>query len=279
MVGFIDAGGGMKGVYTSGVYDYLMDEGIVPDYAIGVSAGAANLITYVAGQRGRTYRFYLNYAFEKEYMSLKCFLKYGSFINLDYIYSGISNSTGKDPLSFEGISKSSCEFYAVATDAETGEPHFFKKSDFHNDDYSVLKASCAVPVVCRPVEINGKVYYDGGISHPIPYEKAFNDGCDKVAVILTTPLEKMKKTAPQMIYTLLRKYPQTACAISKMSVKYNEAVARLKELEKQGKAIIIAPADTYGINTLARNAHGLDLLYRQGYKDAERIKKFMCKIT
>ena len=275
MIGFIDVGGGMKGIYTSGIYDYLMDKNIVPEYCIGVSAGSANLITYIAGQRGRTYRFYYDYAFEKEYMSLDCYIKKGSFIDLDYIYSFISNSTGKDPLCFEQIEKSKCIFRAVATDATTGKPFYFKKSDFYRDDYSVLKASCAIPIVCKPIEIKEKFYFDGGVSDPVPYKRAFADGCDRVVVCLTNPVDFVKKQMPKAVHAFLTMYPETAKALLAMNEKYNKAIKELTELEKQGKALIIAPKQSYRIKTLTRDKERLELLYHAGYADARKIEEFI----
>lgn len=275
MIGFIDVGGGMRGIYTSGIYDYLMDKSITPEYCIGVSAGSANLITYVAGQRGRTYRFYKDYSFEKEYMSFNRFINDGSFINLNYIYSGISNSTGKDPLCFEQIEKSKCIFHAVATDAETGQPCYFKKSDFYQDDYSVLKASCAIPIACKPIKIKEKLYFDGGVSDPVPYKKAFADGCDKVVVCITHPADFIKRPTAKAVKLFLKKYPETAKAIIAMNGKYNRAIKELKELEKQGSALIIAPNDVCGVGTLTRQKEKLEKLYRLGYNDAQRIERFI----
>lgn len=275
MVGFVDVGGGMRGIYTSGIYDYLMDNGIAPEYCIGVSAGSANLITYIAEQRGRTYRFYHDYSFEKEYMSVDSYLKNKSYINLDYVYSVISNSLGKDPLDFKKINLSSCIFKAVATDASTGKPYYFDKSDFRTDDYSVLKASCAIPVVCKPIDINGSLYFDGGVSDPIPFKKAFDDGCDKVVVCLTRPIEMIKKPTNKVFRIILRKYPKIAKAIINMNEKYNQSITELKKLEEQGTALIIAPDNISGINTLTRNKEKLEQLYSMGYSDAKRIQEFI----
>ena len=110
MTGIIDAGGGMRGAYTAGIYDYLLDNKIDIDYCLGVSAGSANLITYVAGQRGRLKRFYDEYSFEKEYLSVGNYLKKGMLVDLDYIYSELTNSTGKDPLDFTAALKSEKQF-------------------------------------------------------------------------------------------------------------------------------------------------------------------------
>ena len=276
-VGFIDSGGGMRGIYTSGIYDCLMDSGVEPEYCIGVSAGSANLITYIAGQRGRCYSFYAEYAFEKDYMSLRNFKRKGSYIDLNYVYSGISDSTGKNPLDFSAACKSPCRFTAVATDALTGKPHYFNKEDMQQDDYSVLKASCAIPLVCKPIVIENTPYFDGGMSDPLPIDKAFADGCDKIVVCLTKPRDYVKKGLPHELGGLMQQYPNAARALLKMHERYNAGMKRLLELEKEGKAFIACPDNCCGVSTLTRDRRKLDLLYQKGYDDGRRIEEFINK--
>ena len=132
MVGIIDVGGGMRGNYTAGIYDYLLDNSIDIEYCLGVSAGSANLITYIAGQRGRLKRFYEEYSFEKEYLSLGNYFRKGMLLDLDYIYSDIINSNGKDPFDFGAAMKSDKQFVAVATEASTGKAEYFSKDVFRS---------------------------------------------------------------------------------------------------------------------------------------------------
>lgn len=275
MFGFLDAGGGMKGIFTSGVYDFLMDHSVEPAYCIGVSAGSANLITYIAGQRGRTYRFYHDYAFEKEYMSLGNFLKKGSFIDLHHVYSVLSNEDGKDPLSYDGVCASSCRFVAVATDAQSGKPFYFEKNDVQRNDYAVLKASCAIPIIGRPVVMYGKLFFDGGISDPIPYKKAFADGCDKLVVCLTNPEGYEKRALPKLAQRLMHTYPASAQAVMCMHEKYNACLHELKKLAAQGKVLILAPDADNQISTLTRDADKLERLYQNGYHAAQAVLDFM----
>lgn len=277
MIGIIDVGGGLRGIYTAGVYDYLLDNLIDIDYCLGVSAGSANLITYIAGQKGRLKRFYAEYSFEKAYFSIGNYFKKGMLLDLDYIYSDITNSTGKDPLDFDAAMKSEKQFVAVATDAVTGEPRYFSKNDMSHDEYTLLKASCAIPVVCRnPIAFKGKKYFDGGLADPIPYKKAFTDGCDKVIICLTLPIEYEKSAMPKaLVNLLLKKYPETGKHVISSDVYYSESVKEIIELEKQGKVLILYPENCFGIKTITRDRDGLNKLYNLGYKDAEKIKDFM----
>lgn len=277
MVGIIDVGGGMRGVYTSGIYDYLIDNKIDIDYCLGVSAGSANLITYVAGQRGRLRRFYLEYAFEKQYLSTANYLEKGMLFDLDYIYSDITNSTGKDPLNYDEIRRSGKRFVAQTTNAESGEALYYTKEDIAFDDFTLLKASCALPIACRnPVLFKGNLHFDGGIADPIPYQKSFDDGCDRIIVCLTFPVGRRKTPLPAgVIYPALQRYPHIAELLIRNHDLYNRKVAELINLEKQGKALIVYPDKCFGIRTATRNREGLNKLYSLGYHDGQYVERFL----
>lgn len=208
--GVIDVGGGLRGVYAAGVFDYCLDEGIQFDFAIGISAGSANITSYMAGQKKRNYAFYTEYPFRKEYMSLRNFLFKKSYLALDYIYGTLSNSGGENPLDCQSLLHSPTELLVAATNAETGEPEYFGKSDLRQNDYSVLKASCAIPCVCHPYEVGGIPYYDGALGDPIPIEKAFESGCDKVVLILTKPKDILRVVGKDGFFAgrIQKKYPK-----------------------------------------------------------------------
>ena len=277
MTGIIDVGGGLRGIYTAGIYDYLLDNSIDIEYCLGVSAGSANLITYIAGQRGRLKRFYEEYSFEKDYLSLGNYFKKGMLLDLDYIYSHLANSDGRDPLDFNTAKKSDKHFVAVATEALTGKPKYFTKDDMSLDDYTVLKASSCLPIVSdKPITLKGTAYFDGGLSDPVPYKKAFADGCDKLIICLTLPLDYKKLApSPMLAKALLRKYPKIAELISSSHTVYERCVNEIIELEKQGRVLIMYPENCYGIKTATRDKEGLQKLYNLGYGDAKKIEAFL----
>ncbi len=277
MVGIMDVGGGLRGNYVSGIIDYLLDNSIDIEYCLGISAGSANLITYIAGQRGRLKSFYEEYSFEKQYMSIGNYFNKGMYINLDYIYSDITNSYGKNPLDFDAIMKSPKKFVTAVTDAQTAEQKFFYKSDFAYDDFTLLKASCALPIINRqPVLFKDRRYFDGGISDPIPYKKAFDDGCDKLIICLTLPINYKKSAFPKwLVNPLLLKYPQIAKAIIMSHTIYHNRINEILKLEEQGKVLILYPEECFGIKTATRNKIGLNKLYELGYKDAKKIEIFL----
>ena len=186
-IGIVDVGGGTRGIYGAGILDWCMDHGISFDYGIGVSAGSANLVSFQAGQRGRNVRFYDDYAFRKDYMSFRNLVRDGSYVDLKYIYGTLSNAGGEDPVDYEAFMANPADLDIVATDARTGKATYFNKKDIQKDRYEFLMASSCVPVACRPWPVGKRVYYDGGISDPIPFRRAFDAGCEKVVVILTRP--------------------------------------------------------------------------------------------
>ena len=210
-------------------------------------------------------------------MSLRNFLFKRSYLDLDYIYGTLSNSDGENPLDYQSFLNSRAEFLVVATDAETGMPRYFDKRDLHQDDYSVFKASSAIPFVCHPYEVCGVPYYDGALGDTVPIEKAFACGCDKVVLILTKPKEILRTPGEDMKLAdrIQKKYPKSAEKLRQRAAQYNRGVALAKEYETQGRALIIAPDDTCGVDTLTKNRGALKKFYEKGYRDAQVIQEFI----
>jgi len=275
--GIIDVGGGLRGIYASGIFDYCLDQDIQFDLCIGVSAGSANIASYLAGQKKRNYLFYTDYAFRKEYMSALNFLKNGSYIDLDYIYGTLSDSHGENPLDYKKLKNNHSEMIVVASNALTGQVKYFNKNDITMDNYNIFKASSAIPFVCKPYEVNGELYFDGALGDPVPINKAFELGCDKVVVILTKPkdIERNSKKDKMLAKGIQRKYPLATTNLLLRAQRYNQGVALAKQYENQEKVLIIAPDDTCGIDTLTKNKDALKQLYEKGYNDAKLIKKFL----
>ncbi|MCH5209664.1 MAG: patatin family protein [Oscillospiraceae bacterium] len=276
-IGIVDVGGGFRGIYACGVLDYCLDNNIKFDLGIGVSAGSANLASYLSGQRGRNYTFYTEYGMRKQYAGIWNFIKEKSFIGLDYIYSTLSNSDGENPLDYAAMRDNSMDFLVVATDAVTGEAKYFDKSDIRQDSYDVFKASSSIPFICKPYTVNGRPYYDGVVSDPVPVDKAFNMGCDRVVVLLSRPenYKRSSKQDEQYAKLVRRKYPEAAKKMCLRAQRYNESVEKTKEYAKQGRALIVAPDDTCGVGTLSRDKDALISLYEKGYKDGQKIERFI----
>lgn len=279
-IGVVDVGGGLRGVYAAGVFDYCLDSNIRFDLCVGVSAGSANAASYVAGQKGRNYPFYVDYPFRKRYMSVRNFFFKHSYLDLDYIYGALSNSDGENPLDYPAIINSRTELIVVASNALTGEVKYFSKADLKQDDYGILKASSAIPFVCHPYQVNGVPYYDGALGDPIPVEKAFQMGCDRVVVILSKPKALLRLPGKDISFAkrIQKKYPLAADNLRRRAERYNQGVVVAKRYEAQGQALIVAPDDTCGLETLTKDRAALDRFYQKGYYNGAAITDFISKI-
>lgn len=273
MTGLIDVGGGMRDIYGAGALDYFLDKKISFDVCIGVSAGSANIASFLAGQRGRTYSFYAEYASRKEYMSFINLFKNGSYFNLDYIYSFLSNENGEYPLDFDSFAENNSDYYIVVTNATTGKAEYLTKDCILRNNLWALKASSAMPVACQPFIYNDTVYFDGGVADPIPVEKAIELGCDKVFVIIPRPATKKTHEFSKYMQPFLKEYPDVLKLMKRRPEIYNNKLDTLNNLIKSGKVILIAPDNDYDINMMTRDKKKLGVFYKKGYDDAEKAYK------
>lgn len=275
--GVIDVGGGLRGIYAAGVLDYCMDNSIRFDLGIGISAGSANLASYAAEQRGRNYKFYTEYAFRWRYMSIRNFIAKGSFIDMDYVYGTLCRADGECPLDYPALRDNPMDFHVVAANALTGETKYFDKNDIQQDNYDIFKASSSIPFVNKPYAIQGIPYYDGALGDTIPIEKAFQLGCDRVVVLLTKPENVLRSSGKdeKLAAGIRKKYPLAAERIRQRAQRYNDGVTLAKEYAKQGKALIVAPDNTCGVDTLKKDKAALQKLYEKGYQDGQKITEYL----
>ncbi len=275
--GLLDVGGGFRGIYAAGVMDRCLDEGIEFDCAVGISAGSANITSFAAKQSGRNFRFYVLYGARPEYASMKNFITKHTFIDMDYVYGTLSNSDGEDPLDYETFAANPMELYIEAADAQTGEPHYFSKDEVTKDHYDALKGSCAIPGVCKPYRIGDRMYFDGAVGDPVPIDKMFELGCDKVVLVLTKPEDFLRtpKSDNKLARLIQREYPVAANNLRARAGRYNVEVAKAQEYAREGRVLIVAPDDTCGVSTLTREREPLEALYAKGFADGEKIFDFM----
>ena len=280
-IGVVDVGGGLRGIYAAGVLDFCLEHHIAFDVCVGVSAGSANTASYLSGQKGRNAVFYTEYAFRKEYMSLHNVLKRREYLDLDYIYGTLSNSDGECPLDYAALSQNTAQWIVVACDAQTGEAAYFDRTDIAQDQYDIMKASSAIPFVCKPYPIKGKLYYDGALADPVPIKKAFALGCDKVVLILSKPRDTVRTPGKDAMIArrIQKKYPRAAERLLLRAETYNQGVSLAKEYEAQGKVLIVAPDDTCGADTLSRDRNALNRLYKKGICDGAKILPFLKEET
>ena len=273
----IDAGGGQRGVYGAGVLDRCLDDGVRFDAAIGVSAGSANLASFLAGQRGRNYRFYTSYSLRPAYMGARRMLRGGGYLGLDYIYGTLSQAGGEDALALTAMCENPAAYYALATDANTGEPVCFTKDDLYPDDLSVLSASCAIPLFCRPCTVNGAAYFDGGLSDPVPVGRALKTGARRIVLILTRPVGDVPDERIDLLCARLIRsgYPLAAERLRQRGLRYRLGVALARKLSAEGRCLIVSPTVDCGVRTFTRDPARLDRLYRTGLSDGAAIARFL----
>lgn len=268
-IGLVLEGGGMRGVYTSGVHEYLLEKRIYYPYVIGVSAGASNSCNYVSHQKGRGRRTNLDYLKNWRYMSLRSLLFTGSYFGLDFIFGDIPNRL--DPFDYDTFYQSPGVFRIGATNCITGRTDYFDKYEI-TTGFEHLKASCSLPFLSPIVKINGVPYLDGGIADPIPVQKALQDGCEHVVVVLTQPYgyrkQSMSKKMNLLYRTVFRKYPELVKCLETRNKHYNETILFVEELERQGKATIIRPDGSLKLQRFEKDVAVLGTLFEQGYRDA-----------
>jgi len=272
-VALLCEGGGQLGVYGVGALRCFFDRGVTFPYYIGVSAAAANLASHLAGHRDRTLRFYAEYAARREYMGLWLWLRTGSFVDLNYIYDTITGPGGEDPIDYDVLCACTDEIRVVLTDAATGRPAYLGNEAFARRECRVLMASCALPVYCRPVELGGRFYFDGGVADSLPVEHALAEGCERVVAILNRPpgyVKQPEKGRP-LYPVLLRKYPQVAGALRRRHEGYMRSLRLLEQLEQEGRAVLIRPREALPMHTFTRGPRELiERVCGMGYADAAK---------
>lgn len=267
-VGLVLEGGGMRGLYTSGVLDWFHDKQIKMDYIIGVSAGACNGVSYVSEQRKRNYKINTSYVTDKRYVSLSNFIKTKSMFGMDFIFDEIPHQL--EIFDYDTFLSSSCQYVTGVTDVHTGQPAYFDKDSLAYDS-TVLRASSSIPVFSPIVNYQGGKYLDGGTSDPIPVRKAIEDGCDKVVVVLTRERGYVKSPEKfRFVYKrMFKQYPKMIDLLDRRHEIYNESLLYVNQLEKEGRAIVIAPSTPVTISRFEKNIEKLDDLYQLGIHDAQ----------
>ncbi len=278
-LGVIDVGGGFRDIYGAGILDVCLEEGISFDLCIGVSAGSANLASFLAGQKGRNYKFYTEYAFRKEYASFSNWLRTKNFVDLDYVYGSLTNSDGEYPLDYDTMMADPAKFYIVCCNALTGETVYWEKSGIARDKYDPLKGSSALPMACLPYPVEGTLCYDGGIADPVPVAKAFAEGCDKVVLILTKPRDTVREQKPDRAAArrIAKRYPKASEQLLLRYKKYNEGVALAQEYERDGRLLLLAPDDCCGLSTLRKTREDIERMYQKGRRDGRAVLSFVAE--
>ena len=278
-IGLVLEGGAMRGMFTAGVLDVLLDEQIAVDGAVTVSAGALFGINYPAKQRGRVLRYNLKYLHDKRYMGWHSLFTTGNVVNKAFAFYELPFTL--DPFDQATFAASQIDFWVTLTNIETGEPEYVKITDAFAQ-MEALRATSAMPMVSRVVEIEGKKYLDGGISDSIPLDKAITLGYDKIIVILTRPLDYRKKPSNNWLFKLFyHNYPKLIERWANRYAEYNQAVEKVIEMEKAGKIFVIRPSESLDISRLEKDLAKVQAMYDLGVKDGQaalsELKNYLAK--
>ena len=268
-IGLVLEGGAMRGLFTAGVMDVLMEYGAEFDAIVGVSAGAAFGVNYKSKQIGRVIRYNKRFANDKRYCSVQSLLNTGNLFNAMFCYHTVPNEL--DKFDRERYNADKTPFYVVCTDAETGEPVYHLLDRANDWGFEWIRASASMPLVSKPVKIDGKYYLDGGMSDSIPIEFMIVGGCEKNVVILTQPRDYVKEKASMLplMKLSLRKYPYTYDAILHRHIIYNDSRARVFQEEKLGNAVVICPKEKLPIDRVEHDPEVMEKVYQLGRQAAE----------
>lgn len=273
--GLILEGGGMRGVFTCGVLDCFMDYGVKFPYAIGVSAGASNGLSYVSQQRGRARFCNIDILRRRHYIGLRYLFTQGCVMDYKFLFGELPLKVC--PYDFAAYKKSKTNFLIVATNCQTGKAEYFSKSQTESDLLAKCKASCSLPFVCKKTLVDGKYYLDGGIADPLPIEKAILDGYKKNVVVLTRNYGYRKSEKPPFLPKFVYSdYPKLREAFLTRTRRYNQKMQKIEQLEKSGQITVIRPQNKLVINRLESDPDKLRLLYEEGYVFAKDFCKKLC---
>ncbi len=269
----------MRGLFTCGVIDVFMENGIEFDGAVGISAGAVFGCNYKSKQIGRPLRYNTTYCRDKRYCSFSSLIKTGDLYGVDFCYRELPCIL--DPFDTETFAKDPMAFYVGATDVRSGKCIFHECTDGGDVDMQWMRASASMPLVSRVVKIGNYELLDGGVSDSVPLEFMESEGYDRNVVVLTQPkgYVKKKNALLPVIRIALREYPMLIDAIKKRHVMYNYEIGQIEKKEEKGEVFVIRPPESLNIGRIEKDPEELRRVYAIGKKEAEkqlgRLKDFL----
>ena len=277
--GIVLEGGAMRGLFTAGVLDVFMENGITFDGAVGVSAGACFGCNLKSHQIGRSLRYNLRFAKDEHYCSMKSLIKTGDLFGAKFCYHDIPDTL--DPFDSAAFTESPMDFWVVTTDAVTGKAIYHNMKKVNYQELEWIRASSSLPLAARIVEIGGRKMMDGGITDSIPLRFMEYAGYERNLVVLTQPrdfVKKKTKTIP-LLKIGYRKYPNLVRACAKRHKMYNKELEYIRKAEAEGRAFVIAPPEKLPIGHVEHDTEILKQVYQLGRKAAEdaldNVREFM----
>lgn len=268
-IGLVLEGGGLRGIYTAGVLEYLMENDIYIPYVIGVSAGACMGASYLSRQPGRNKTVNLEFLHDKRYLSYSNYIKNRELFGMDFIFDEIPNKLV--PFDTSSLIDGKEEFVIGATDCETGRPVYFRKTDYDEKLVGkLLRATSSLPFVAHAVEHNGRNLLDGGIADPLPIRKSIEDGNDMNIIVLTQPRGYRKSPSRMSKVMRYKKHPEVDARLKTRYKHYNEDLDFIFKQEEAGKAFVFTPSRDLKVSRTEKDKTKLETLYMLGYEDAKR---------
>ena len=264
-------GGAMRGMFTCGVTDVFLEEGITFDAAAGISAGACLGCNFKSRQAGRAIRYNKRYSRDPRFCSFKSLVKTGDLYGADFCYRELPEVL--DPFDNKAFEENPMAFYIGAADVDTGEIRYHKCTDGGQKDLLWMRASASMPLVSRIVEADGYRMLDGGIVDPVPYRYMEKLGYDRNVYILTQPkgFRKEKSSALPLIRIALRKTPKIVEAMEHRHEVYNRQMEEIDEKEARGEILVIRPPESLGISRTEHDPNELERVYQTGRREACRM--------
>jgi len=259
-------GGGLRGAFTSGVLEYLLEREIGFDRVIGVSAGACIGASFVSKQCGRNKKVNVEYPSDPRYMGFRHLLRTGSYFNMEFVFGELPGKLV--PFDETTFYKNLTEFDVVTTSLQTGASVVFTKGEIEKIGLDkVLVASSSIPLLSRPVPIGKESYLDGGVADSIPVKYALNE-IEKAVVVLTRPrgYRKEKFSHPFLFKMAFRKHPEFLMTLLHRNEVYNKTLDYCDQMEREGQLFIIAPSPEFSVGRTEKRLSKRIALYNHGYQ-------------
>lgn len=263
-------GGGLRGVFTCGVLDCFMDHGIRFPFAVGVSAGACNGLSYMSGQRGRAKASNIDLLDEYHYVGFRYLLTQGCIMDFKLLFEDFPEKI--IPYDYDAYFSNPDRFVMVTTNCLTGEAEYLEEKSDPGRVMDIVRASSSLPFVSRITYVDGIPMLDGGIADSVPVEYAFSQGYDRMVVVLTRNKGYRKKDGTMPLSRIIyRKYPLLQKALAERNTLYNKMMDRIESLEEEGLIIVIRPQKPVEVGRMEKDTSRLSALYDEGYAVASAV--------
>ena len=263
-------GGGMRGVFTSGVLDWMIDHDVTFPYLVGVSAGSSNALSFASHQRGRGKYIFADLQVERHYLGLRNIWRHRSIMDMNLLYHELPEKIW--PYDYEAYRTNPMRVESVATDCLTGEAVYLEEKESPERITEVVRAASALPFACPIAPGDGRAMLDGGIADSIPLQRAFDEGYEHAIVVLTRHRGYRKEEKPPHLPPFIySRYPKLREALRTRGKRYNAQIAWVEQLEREGRITVIRPDHPVDVARIETDMNKMNALYQHGFEVAEKM--------